>query len=45
MLMDKTVNYIRAQEEHHAQQSAKEEYKMFLDAYNVEYDERYLIDD
>ena len=44
-LMDKTVNYIRCQEEHHVKRSAKEEYKMFLDAYNVEYDERYLVDD
>lgn len=44
-LMDKTVNYIRGQEEHHVKRSAKEEYKMFLDAYNVEYDERYLVDD
>ena len=44
-LMDKTVNYIRGQEQHHAKRSTKEEYKMFLDAYNVEYDERYLIDD
>lgn len=44
-LMDKTVNYIRGQEEHHVKRSAKEEYRMFLDAYNVEYDERYLVDD
>ena len=25
--------------------NAKEEFKLFLDAYKMEYDERYLIDD
>ena len=44
-LLDKTINYIRSQEEHHAKRNAKEEYKMFLDAYGIEYDEQYLIDD
>ena len=44
-LMDKTVNYIRGQEEHHTKRSVKEEYKMFLDAYGIEYNEQYLIDD
>ncbi|MEE1091051.1 MAG: transposase [Paludibacteraceae bacterium] len=44
-LLDKTIRYIRMQEEHHVKRNAKEEYKMFLDAYKVEYDERFLIDD
>ena len=44
-LLDKTINYIRSQEEHHAKRNTKEEYKMFLDAYGIEYDEQYLIDD
>ena len=44
-LLDKTINYIRNQEEHHKKRNAKDEYMMFLDAYKVEYDERYLIDD
>lgn len=44
-LLDKTINYIRNQDEHHKKRNAKDEYMMFLDAYKVEYDERYLIDD
>ena len=44
-LLDKTIRYIRMQEEHHVKRNAKEEYKMFLDAYKVEYDEKFLIDD
>ncbi len=44
-LLDKTVEYICNQEEHHKKRNSKEEYKLFLDAYKIEYDERYLIDD
>ena len=44
-LLDKTIQYIRMQEEHHKKRNAKEEFKLFLDAYKMEYDERYLIDD
>ena len=44
-LLDKTIQYIRMQEEHHKKRNTKEEFKLFLDAYKMEYDERYLIDD
>ena len=44
-LLDKTIQYIRMQEEHHKKRNAKEEFKLFLDSYKMEYDERYLIDD
>ena len=44
-LLDKTINYIRNQEEHHKKRNTKDEYMMFLDAYKVEYAVRYLIDD
>ena len=44
-LLDKTIQYIRMQEEHHKKRNAKEEFKLFLDVYKMEYDDRYLIDD
>ena len=44
-LLDKTIQYIRMQEEHHKKRNAKEEFQLFLDAYKMEYDDRYLIDD
>ena len=44
-LLDKTIQYIRMQEEHHKKRNVKDEFKLFLDAYKMEYDERYLIDD
>ena len=37
-----TITYISNQAEHHRKVTFKEEYKRFLDAYNTEYDERYL---
>ena len=43
-LLDKTIQYIRMQEEHHKKRNVKDEFKLFLDAYKMEYDERYLID-
>lgn len=36
------VNYIRHQEEHHRVKSFMEEYKAFLDAHGISYDERFL---
>ena len=42
-LIDKTVNYIRGQEEHHRKRSFQEEYRLFLEAYGIQYDERYVI--
>ena len=36
--------YIAAQEEHHKNESFKDEYRRLLKAYHVEYDERYVWD-
>ena len=44
-LIDKTVAYIRGQAEHHQKRSFQEEYKLFLEAYGIEYDERFAFGD
>ena len=44
-LLDKTIHYIRNQEEHHKKRTYEEEYRMFLDAYGIKYDERYAFSD
>ena len=44
-ILDKTVNYIRSQEEHHKKKSFKDEYKSFLDASGISYDERYAFEE
>lgn len=44
-LMDKTAKYIRGQAEHHRKRTFREEYKLFLDAYGIQYDERYAFGD
>ena len=44
-LSDKTVSYIRGQEEHHKKQSFEEEYRLFLEAYGIQYDEQYALGD
>ncbi len=44
-LLDKTIAYIRTQSEHHKKRTFQEEYKLFLDAYQIDYDERYLFSD
>ena len=41
----KTIKYIRSQEEHHKKQSVRAEYKAFLDAYQIEYDDQYVFED
>jgi len=41
----RTIQYIRKQEEHHKKWSFSEEYKKFLDAYGIKYDERYAFGD
>jgi len=43
--VEKTVQYIRKQAEHHTKHSFTEEYKMFLNAYGIQYDERYAFRD
>ena len=44
-ILDNTIRYIKNQHEHHRVKTFKEEYKMFLDAYGIEYDERYIFGD
>ena len=41
----KTVDYIRSQAEHHRKRSFQEEYRLFLEAYGIKYDERYAFVD
>ncbi|MBR5146236.1 MAG: transposase [Bacteroidales bacterium] len=41
----KTINYIRNQNEHHKTMTFREEYKSFLEAYGIKYDEKYAFDD
>ena len=38
------IDYIRCQEEHHKQMSFQEEYRRFLERYQIPYDERYVWD-
>lgn len=44
-LMEKTANYIRTQEEHHRIHTFREEYISFLQHYNIEFDEKFLLND
>ncbi|MBO7541420.1 MAG: transposase [Bacteroidales bacterium] len=44
-LLEKTRNYIVRQEEHHKIMTFREEYKMFLDRYGIEYDEQFFLCD
>ena len=41
-VVPKVVNYIRNQAEHHKDKAFMDEYKSFLQAYGIDYDERYL---
>ncbi len=41
----KTINYIRNQEKHHKTMTLRKEYKLFLEAYGIQYDEKYAFDD
>ncbi len=42
---DKTIEYIRNQEEHHKKLTFKEEYVLFLKEYGIDYNSKYLWDD
>ena len=42
-LIEKTKDYINNQEKHHKVRSFREELKAILEAYGVEYDEKYLL--
>ena len=44
-LKDKTVSYIKNQEKHHTKRTFQEEYKLFLQEYEIEYEERYAFCD
>lgn len=43
-LIKKTFHYIQTQAKHHEEESVIDEYKRFLNANGIEYDECYLID-
>ena len=40
--LPQVIHYIQQQEQHHRKQTFIQEYKSFLDAFNIEYDERYI---
>lgn len=40
--VERTINYIKNQKEHHKKKTFKEEYLAILKKHNIEYDERYL---
>ncbi len=40
--LPKLIDYVKNQEKHHQQKTFLQEYKEFLDAFEVEYDERYV---
>lgn len=42
--VDRLINYIKEQKEHHREKTFKEEYLEFLSFFGVEYDERYMWD-
>lgn len=44
-VVDKTLQYIANQKEHHTKHSFAEEYRAFLKLYNVEYDENFIFRD
>lgn len=44
-LLDRTFNYIRNQKEHHKKRTFREEYKTFLNASGIKYDEKYAFSD
>ena len=42
--MERAVKYIKSQEEHHKKASFQDEFRRFLQKYNVPFDERYVWD-
>lgn len=44
-VVSKTLDYINNQQEHHKKRSFIDEYKSFLESYNVQYDENYVFSD
>ena len=43
--LTKPINYVKNQSNHHKTMSFQDEYKSFLKAYGIQYDERYVFDD
>jgi REP element-mobilizing transposase RayT len=43
-MVDEVHHYIRTQVEHHEERSFKEEFRRFLEKYEIDYDERYVWD-
>ena len=41
--LNKVINYIKNQERHHRKVTFSEEYRAFLKAYEIEFDERYIL--
>ena len=44
-VIDKTIEYVRNQREHHKKISFRDEYLAFLKSYNIDYDEQYVLSD
>ncbi len=44
-VVDKTISYIKNQAQHHCSISFENEYKRFMDMYQIKYDERYVFCD
>lgn len=44
-VVDKTLQYIKGQSEHHKRRTFKEEYIDFLKTYGIEYNEEYVFKD
>lgn len=40
--VDRVIDYIRNQEEHHGKKSFMDEYREFLEKFEVDFDERYI---
>ena len=43
--VNNVINYIKNQEEHHKNESFRDEYLKFLEAFEIDYDERYIFKD
>ena len=43
--IDRVVKYINNQEEHHKQESFRDEYRLFLKKYDILFDEKYILED
>jgi REP element-mobilizing transposase RayT len=40
--LQKTINYVKNQDQHHRLKSFQDEFRMLLDKHGVKYDERYI---